>query len=514
MRAYRHDAVGESPVTGAPPREVNPARRRLGRRDFLRAGLSSLGLAVAAGCESTAAHPHRPVALGRAYSTLPGVHAPALTMVKPARGVSPGFVLLSPNSGPGYEQGMMLLDSSGQLVWFQPLKQRAENLQLQQYEGRPCLTWWEGDVILPGYGSGSYVIVDDTYRVVRRVMAVNGLMGDLHEFILTPEGTALFTAYETRSADLSAVGGPKNGILLDSLFQEVDLTSGRLLMQWRASDHVALEESYVKPWPQASRKWDFFHINSIDVDSDGNLLVSGRHTWTVYKIDRSTGSVLWRLGGKRSDFAFETGAAFSWQHHVRHHPGGTLSIFDNGAGLYKTEKHSRGIVISLDLVKKTASLLREYLPDPSVLASSQGSVQLLDDGHVFIGWGAEPYFSEYDANGTIIFDERLPLPCHSYRAFKADWVGRPTTLPAVVAVRTGTDRVTVKASWNGATEVARWDVLAGAGKTQLSRLATFSRVGFETAMELRTRARFVRVAALARDGSVLARSEAVRVAKG
>jgi len=416
----------------------------------------------------------------------------------------------------------MLADNTGQPVWFLPRPHgpitaastigvtgiSSTNMEVMSYEGHPVLTWWEGDIVLPGYGEGKYYLADSTYKVVKTVEAGRGLRADLHDFYLTNRNTALLSAYDKKTADLSSVGGPRKGVVLDSLFQEIDLKTGAVVFQWRASDFVDLEESYVLP--TKSQPYDFFHINSVSLDPDGNFIVSGRHTWCVYKVNRTTGAILWRLNGKSSDFAMTAGSGFAWQHHVRSLTSTELTIFDDGAGPEKTEKQSRGLKVLLDTKKRTAHLVTQLLPQPTVLAGSQGSVQELPDGHVFVGWGSAPYFSEYRADGTLLFDAQLQEGSHSYRTYRSVWVGRPTTTPAVAAERQGA-RVSVYASWNGATEVAAWQVRVGPKANLLSPLQNFARSGFETAMTVATDQPFVAVRALDRNGTVIGRSDAVPV---
>jgi hypothetical protein len=408
----------------------------------------------------------------------------------------------------------MIVDDQGQLVWFKPLAQgRATNLQVQEYRGQPVLAWWEGIVLFPGgYGQGECVLVDTSYRKVTRVRAGNGLMADLHELFLTPEGTALLTAYRIEQADLSSVGGPRHGELLNSYLQEVDIGTGRVLFEWNAHKHIALDESYYSA-SSSEGPFDFFHINSIDVDDDGNLLVSGRHTWAVYKIDRRSGEVIWRLNGKLSDFQMGPRAQFAFQHHVRHHPGTTLSIFDDGGGPPNVNTRSRGMVVQLDMAAKRASLVHEYLPDPEFLATSQGSVQVLPNGNVFVGWGAQPYWSEYAEDGRMLFDAQFTSPPtgDSYRAFRFPWVAQPTDRPVVAAQRVDGHHVATYASWNGATEVASWDVLAGAGPTGMTTVGSAPGQGFETLITVATRENHVGVRARDRHGGVLGSSLSVRV---
>jgi hypothetical protein len=170
------------------------------------------------------------------------------------------------------------------------------DFKLQRYGGEPVLTWWEGEHT--GYGQGEYVLMDASYREVARVRAGNGLQGDHHEFIINPEDTALFDIYHRVPMDLSDMGGEADSTVLDGIVQEVVIETGEVLFEWHSLDHVGIDETYAKPTKSPRPSLDYFHINSIDVDSDGNLLVDSKGTFTVYKIDRKSGEVMWRLGGK------------------------------------------------------------------------------------------------------------------------------------------------------------------------------------------------------------------------
>ena len=397
--------------------------------------------------------------------------------------------------------GPLILDNDGQPVWYLPIKGKATlDFRVQQYRGKPVLTWWEGAVSATGHGTGDCVIADATYTQVARVSAGNGLSADLHEFTITPEGTALISIYSPGPADLSGAGGPSHGTLLDSLLQEIDIATGHVLMEWRASDHIALNESHAKP--VSSVPFDFFHINSINLDSDGNLIVSARNTWAVYKLNRTTGAVLWRLGGKKSNYSMGPGTVFAWQHDAHRQLDGTITIFDDESAP-KIGSQSRGLVLRLDDAAMTAHLVRQYLHHPSLLAGSQGSVDVLPNGHVFVGWGAEPYFSEFAANGKLLYDARFSGKAQSYRAYRIPWVGKPTDKPALALARASNSVLTAYASWNGATEVSTWRLLSGQSAHALKSHSLTPRAGFETAIPASETNTYVAVAALDSSGATL-----------
>jgi hypothetical protein len=281
-------------------------------------------------------------------------------------------------------------------------------------------------------------------------------------------------------------------------------------LEWHSRDHVPFDECDCT-YPTAEGLYDHFHINSIEVDTDDNLLVSARHTNAVYKLDRRTGEVIWRLGGNHSDFELGPGARFAYQHDARRQPDGTITLFDNAAwGEEKSiASESRAISLRLDMGRMTAELRNEYVHPQRLLAGAKGSAQLLPDGGVFVGWGNQPAYSEFSADGELRYDARFGAGASTYRAFRFPWVGRPATRPAVAVERAGGASV-VYASWNGATEVVRWEVLAGRLPGALRPVRTVPRRGFETAVTVDGAVRHVAVAALDGRGRRLATSETVR----
>jgi hypothetical protein len=425
--------------------------------------------------------------------------------------VAPGDEFVTPYAGPG-QAGPMILEPDGALVWFKPMPTHTEatNLQVQEYDGKPVLTWWQGNVT-HGFGLGEDVIADDTYTEIGHVHAGNGLHADLHEFLLTPQGTALITAYEPILCDLSSVGGPAYGAVADSLFQEIDVKTGLVMYEWTSIDHVALGESFERASPSSvPEPYDFFHLNSIDLERSGNLLIGSRNTWTVYQLNAASGKIEWRLGGKHTSFKMGAGTGTAWQHDPRELPDGAISIFDNGS-VPKEHSQSRAIVISLDEPPGTATLVTRLIHTPAVLAESQGSMQALANGDWFVGWGQEPYFSEYGPTGSVLFDAHFPVHDDSYRAFRFAWTGTPVHLPAFAFQPGESGASVVYASWNGATGVASWRVLAGASASSLSAVAQAARGGFETAIALPAGVAgpYVAVQALNAEGAVIGTSAAV-----
>jgi Arylsulfotransferase (ASST) len=453
----------------------------------------------------------------QSFQSSPELKPPTVTVTAHAPGTMPGDLFIAPYSGPG-QYGPMILDENGSLVWFKPLSPqgtRAADFQVQQFEGRPVLTWWQDPLIAGGQRTAGEVIMDSSYRQIAVVRAGNGYQPDLHEFQITPQNTALVTVYTGDDCDLAAVGGPRNGAVADTLLQEIDLRTGLVMFEWHSLDHVALSDSYAAPFPGTrTTPFDYFHINSIDVEQDGDLLVGSRNTWAAFDVEPHSGRVRWQLGGKHSSFAMGPGTRTAWQHDARQQPDGTITFFDNGATPNK-HPQSRAIQLSLDTQNMTASLVRVAEHPTALVSGSQGNTQALGNGNWLVGWGEEPYISEFSSTGQLLFDAHLPAAYESYRAYRLPWTGQPTSPPALAYVRSAASPAgaVVYASWNGATLPVAWRVLSGPSPVSLAPVASAAKTGFETAIPLTAAAAgsYAAVQALDSSGAVIGVSAAVKL---
>jgi len=441
------------------------------------------------------------------FHSRPDLLPPSIKVTRHSAPTTLGDIFVAPQFGPA-QDGPMLLDPAGNLIWFDPTslasKVLTTDFRVQQLGGQPVLTWWRG-YTNDGSGRGEGVIFDDNYREVAVVKAGDGLQMDLHEFLVTPQGDAYFIA-------VSPVWWP--GVkrpVLDSVVQEVDIGTGLVLFEWHALDHIPLGDSYFGSPKTPGHRLDPFHINSISLEPDGNLIVSARNTSTVYNVSHATGAVIWRLGGKRSTLTMGRGTSTALQHDAVLQPDGTLTMFDDGAGPPRFHTQSRAIRVSINTADTTATLLGEYFHHPALTADFEGSAQALSGGDVFVGWGQQPYFSEFTAAGKLDFDAHFVAPTSSYRAYRLPWSGHPLTLPALAATPTRRHTTTVYVSWNGATDVAAWRVLAGSDPTKLASVATVAKTRFETAIRILGRQRYVAVAPLNSAGATLATSLTVTV---
>ncbi len=447
----------------------------------------------------------------QSFYTLPGVQVPILTVTVPDRDPAAGDILTTNGPGPG-QYGPLIYTPQGRLVWFQKLSggEAAEDLSEQTYEGQRALTWWKGRVLSLGFGQGEDIVMNSHYQTVARIAGGNGLKADLHEFQIAPRDIAYITAYNPVRCNLTAIKGAPDGAIVDTAIQEIDMKTGLVRWEWHSLNHIGASESEVQT-PTGPAPWDYFHLNSIDPEPDGNLLISARSTWAGYQLEGSTGKVLWRLGGNRSSFRMGPGTKLAWQHDGRVLPDGEVTFFDDGSNP-PIHHQSRAVRIRLDFKTREAHLASAYVHrNPPLLAASQGNMQTLADGNAVVGFGAVPAISEFATDGSLLFDAHQPFDMSFYRAFRFPWSGRPLSPPAILADLNDTGEETiVHASWNGATGVSWWRVLAGKRPGTLGAQTTIPAGGFESSTTLPQKYAYLAVQALDSAGHVLGTSKTVR----
>jgi hypothetical protein len=460
-----------------------------------------------------------------AYSfvTAPALHPPKLHEDGPAAAgkIAPGYIFTANFYNLNYpplvgQSGPLILDSKLQPVWFQPVQEKlvASNLSLQTYEGKPALAWWQGLVTSTGATeSGEDVVVNQHYQTVARLKATNGWVLTLHAIVISGQD-AWVTANKNIAKDLSNYGGAYNGALIDSAVQEYNLKTGKLLGSWDALDHIPLDDSYATV-PTNGFPWDAYHVNAIDLLGNGTFLVSMRNTWAAYLVDAATGKIEWTLGGRRSSFRFGPGAEFQWQHDVALTSPSTVTMFDDhccqltgGGTRVPPTGPSRGLVLNLNQGTHVATLAAQYAGTSDEFESEyMGDMQPLSNGNVFIGWGSEPYFSEYSASGKLLLEANFPGNDLSYRSMVEQWVGLPLSSPVGAARQTGA-KTTVYASWNGATQVVSWRVLGGSSAKRMAVVTSATRSGFETTIPVSQSYKSLEIQALDANGRVIGTSSA------
>jgi hypothetical protein len=330
-----------------------------------------------------------------------------------------------------YANGPEIVNGAGDVVWFQavPAGEEASDFRVQTYDGQPVLTWWQGTG-LGGLSSGTDYIYNDHYQQIATVNAGNGLSADGHEFLITPWNTALILSYTTATANLTSIGGPADQTVINGVVQEIDIATGKVLFQWNSQDHVPFSQSE-QPLPaSASTPWDWFHINAVKLDTNGDLLIDARDTWTTYEVNPQTGSIVWQLGGKDSSFKLEAapgqvldsaGEIFAWQHDPQALGNNTYTFFDNESSGTPLLPYSRAITVKLNPGTKVATLVASDNQPEGLSAPSQGNAQTTPERNLVVGWGALPYFSEFSPSGNLIFNAEFPTGVNTYRAYQFPW---------------------------------------------------------------------------------------------
>ncbi len=459
------------------------------------------------------------------YASAPQLTPSTVTITKPAgAAAAPGDLFMAPYQGLG-APGPMIAEQNGQLVWFHPLPPHdtATNFRVQSYQGQPALTWWQGRIIKVGYGEGEDVIYNNAYQPIATVRAGNGYRADLHEFLLTPAGTAWIDAFDPIHMNLSSVHGSAHGILLDSVIEELDVKTGLVMWEWHALGHIPLNNS-LNHVSSARYPWDYVHINSISPEPEragignaaegrpGNVMLSARNTWTLYDVSMHTGGFQWLLGdGGHSTFKLGAGVRFYWQHDAEFQPGGRISVFNNASTPPK-EKRSSGLLLAPNFAGHTVALVKRFAnPARAWLASAQGNLLSLPGDDWLMGYGELPNFTEYDGAGHALLEGTLGKNVQDFRTYLSPWSGQPTAPPAIAVQASGAG-ATVLASWNGATAVASWQVLGGSSAESLAPLATAPRHGFQTAIAVSAAAgSYVAARALSATGQALGTSAAQAV---
>jgi hypothetical protein len=443
------------------------------------------------------------------FRSAPSLAPSGLRVTVPAQpGAAPGDLFLAPYQGAG-APGPAIFDQSGNLVWFHPLPAHevATNFQVASYLGRTVLVWWQGRVLQVGFGQGEDVIYDTSYHPLATVRAGNGYRADLHEIRLSQQGTAWIDAFDPIHMNLAAAHGSANGLLTDSVVQQVDIKTGLVMWEWHALGHISLADSHNPP-QHSSYPWDYIHVNSVDPGSSGDVLLSARNSWALYDVDLHSGGFRWQLGGDHSSFQLGGGVRFYWQHDAEFQPGRLISVFDNGSDPPK-EKQSRGLLLRPNPAAHTVTLVKAFAnPAHTLLAESQGNTLSLPGGDWLMGYGRLPNLTEYDAAGHVLLDATLGKNVQDFRSYLSPWSGQPSDAPSIAA-QTGAGAVTVEASWNGATAIASWRVLAGPSASALAPVASAPKSGFETTISAPTTAPYVAVQALDGAGAVLGTSPAI-----
>lgn len=406
------------------------------------------------------------------YATLPA-DFPAITVTVPASvTAAEGFTFITDFTGPGLPTAapyVMMVDNQGEPVYYRKLPANQAGTDFRK-QANGLLTFYDRSV-------GRFRALDATYATVGFYYA-KYRWTDHHDFQLLANGNQRYQSYDPQQIDMSQIvpGGYPTATVYGLIVQELD-PSRNIIFEWRSWDHFYITDTNAS---LTAPVIDYVHGNTIGNDLDGNLVISSRHLDEITKINRQTGAVMWRWGGRRNQFTFiNDSRGFSHQHDIRVQPDGTFTLFDNGNGL--DPEYSRVLKYVLDQEHLTATLVWEYRNTPDTYGDSMGNAQRLPNGNTLIGWGSGiPTLTEVTPNGSKAFELTMAPMHQSYRAYRFPWTGRPSWPPTLAATVTG-GQTELHVSWNGATEVASYRVYAGVSpNVVITPVGVLAKTGFET----------------------------------
>jgi hypothetical protein len=357
--------------------------------------------------------------------------APAVTVLKQGASNGNGDIFITP--GGGSVSGPEIISNTGKVIWFHhlPAHELASDFRTQTYLGKPVLTWWQGPPDLSAVSGGTDYIYNDRYQKIAEVKGGNGYSADGQEFLITPRNTALIVADTITTANLTSIGGPPDQKVVDSIVQEIDISTGKVLFQWNAAGHVPYKDSEQPRPASAATPWNWFYINAVHLDTDGNLLISARYAWAVYKVSLHTGKIIWVLGGKHSTFRLKAasgqvldkaGEIFAYQHDPEAIGHNEYTLFDDESdGNSNLLRYSRVVTVRLNLATKVATLVKSVRQPENLLATEEGNAQTTRNGDLLISWGNLAYISEFSPTGQLLFNAELPGADITYRAYRLPW---------------------------------------------------------------------------------------------
>jgi hypothetical protein len=365
-------------------------------------------------------------------------------------------------NGPWYK---VILDTWGNPVFYQ--RGGATDFKPQK---NGAITW--GTFTEANPNLATFTAVDKNFNYIRSYSTVNGYGTDIHELRVMEDGSYYLIGGSAETVDMSryVAGANPAARVTENAIQHFT-AEGDLIFQWRAWDHVDIlsQQEFI---PLTAWSFDFPHMNSIDVDEDGHILLSSRSTSECTKIDRDTGEVIWRLGGTHSTLTFLNDPLNGPrnQHSFLSLGGGHYILFDNGD--LHTPPVSRAVEYAVDPVAKTATLVWQFRDMPDKYAVHLGNVQRLPNGNTHINWamGGYPKAVEVDSNGVKQLELALSPGNDLYRSWRAAWDG-VVPVPYLI-VEPYPDKVTLIFNKFGDTNVNSYRIYGGTSPQPTNLLAT------------------------------------------
>lgn len=341
----------------------------------------------------------------------------------------------------------VIINGNGELVWF-AASGYANCLDFKYHPSEDMYSYTYGANGIP-----HTILLDHTLTILDTISAINGV-ADVHDFQRASNGNWLVAMVYHDTVDLSAetfngVPGGAQTVLIGFGVQEID-ASGNVVFEWNSNDYIPATETY-DSYGYDSTAFDYCHGNAIAEDTDGHLLLSFRHLNAIYKIHRTSGDVIWRLGGRSSDFTFPNDSGFSGQHDIRKLASGHYSLFDN-ANMADLPRVSRGVEYILDTVNWTATRVDSVLHDPGFFARAMGNYQKESSGNASLCYGMV-----FHPNPTAVYydPQKNPLAQIRYTDSVVSYRSLHTTSCAL-------DRPEISCNWDG----SNWILEASVNATQ------------------------------------------------
>lgn len=331
-----------------------------------------------------------------------------LTNINPSN----GKIFISPMRVIGnYSPYIQIVNNDGSYFFYRKMSNNAYDFKLQP----------TGLLTYADYIKKKFYGLDSNYNLVDSFYCGNGYTTDEHELRILPNGNFFLLSYDPQIVDMSVIvpGGDTAATVIGLIVQELN-PQKQVIFQWRSWDHFEITDA--TQISLTAKTIDYVHGNAIEIDNDQNIMISSRHIKEITKIDRTTGAIIWRLGGKNNQFEFiNDPIGFSYQHSIRRVSGNNIILFDNGN--YHSSSFSRAIEYSLDEVNKKVTLVWEYRSTPNIFSAAMGNVQRLSNGNTIIGWGtrANPSVTEVNPSGQKVYEIRNPNMVFSYRAQRFLW---------------------------------------------------------------------------------------------
>jgi hypothetical protein len=410
-----------------------------------------------------------------------------------------------------------------ELVWAGSCEFNNQNVydfqMVDTIDDTPYLTMLVQDDFANRESAGSAIIYNNQYKPVQ-IVPRPGSANDNHEFYLKNQSKALLVTHKDEEMAVATFGQPDRWIgMRTNGFIELDINTGQYIFEWFSAAHIAVDESFVTNIHDKFPDPDYLHVNSVDKSENGDYLISARHTNAIYLVSGQDGHIIWRLGGKKSNF--EMDFRFTGQHNARflsmNSTHITISFLDNGANfLVVNEPVSSALYVELDLVRMKARVLNRYMRPDGGNNPARGSMQTLPNSNVLVSWSYYGYMSEFTHDGQLLMDASFASERFStYRASKHPWKSQPSSPPTMAASCYGVNGSALSTvfhvSWNGATDVKRWKFFARANATATDReIGSIERTKFESSFMSRGFMDWVSVQALDLEGNIIGNSGLMR----